>query len=96
MQSVNTKYNRVEFKGKKRRGKHLVFSHEKGMINMKEIKLENKNVVSLNLEELPKNCVLVVGNGKIKLKELPAFGEVTIVTHQEDVKRVLISEGVVF
>jgi len=30
----------------------LVFSHEKGMIGMKDIKLESKNRISLNLEEL--------------------------------------------
>ncbi|GKV54258.1 hypothetical protein NCCP2222_02050 [Sporosarcina sp. NCCP-2222] len=42
---------------------------------------------------LPANCVVVISEGKAKVRELPEHGEYKIVTHQGKVKRMRREEG---
>lgn len=53
---------------------------------------ENGDLV-IKVDEIPKNCVIVIGDGKAKIKELPAYGELTVITHQQRVRRIKIEEG---
>ena len=50
-------------------------------------------LVSLGIIELPTNCVVVISEGKAKVRELPEHGEYKIVTHQGKVKRMRREEG---
>lgn len=56
-------------------------------INPTTMKLE------LDIMDLPKACVVVICDGKAKLRELPPHGEYKIVTHQGKVKRMRREEG---
>ncbi len=47
----------------------------------------------LGIMELPMNCVVVISEGKAKLRELPEHGEYKIVTHQGKVRRMRREEG---
>ena len=48
---------------------------------------------SLGIMELPMNCVVVISEGKVKLRELPEHCEYKIVTHQGKVRRMRREEG---
>jgi len=56
-------------------------------INPSTMKLE------VDIMELPTSCVIVICDGKVKLRELPTHGEYKIVTHQGKVKRMRIEQG---
>ena len=56
-------------------------------INPSTMKLE------IDIMELPTSCVIVICDGKVKLRELPTHGEYKIVTHQGKVKRMRIEQG---
>lgn len=56
-------------------------------INPTTMKLE------LDIMDLPDACVVVICDGKVKLRELPQHGEYKIVTHQGKVKRMRREEG---
>ncbi|WP_160117576.1 XtrA/YqaO family protein [Filibacter tadaridae] len=43
--------------------------------------------------ELPLNCVVVISEGKAKVRELPEHGEYRIVTHQGKIERMRREEG---
>lgn len=45
------------------------------------------------ITELPTSCVIVICDGKAKLRELPTHGEYKIVTHQGKVSRMRREEG---
>jgi hypothetical protein len=47
----------------------------------------------LGIMELPMNCVVVISEGKAKVRELPEHGEYRIVTHQGKVRRMRREEG---
>lgn len=51
------------------------------------------NKLEIDIMELPSSCVIVICDGKAKLRELPPFGEFKIVTHQGKVKRLRKEEG---
>lgn len=57
------------------------------------IELTSANSLQLDLIELPSCCVIVVCDGKAKIRELPPHGEYKIVTHQGKVKRMRREEG---
>lgn len=57
------------------------------VINPKTKKLE------IDIMEIPSSCVVVICDGKAKLRELPPFGEYKIITHQGKVKRMRREEG---
>ena len=50
-------------------------------------------ILTVDIMELPPSCVLVICDGKVKLRELPLHGEYKIVTHQGKVKRMRREEG---
>lgn len=56
-------------------------------INPSTMKLE------VDIMELPTSCVIVICDGKVKLRELPTHGEYKIVTHQGKVKRMRVEQG---
>lgn len=61
---------------------------------MKEvIDLKENNIFELDIMDIPSSCVVVICDGKAKIRELPPFGEYKIVTHQGKVKRMWREEG---
>ncbi|WP_338749832.1 XtrA/YqaO family protein [Bacillus sp. FJAT-52991] len=61
---------------------------------MKEIMIDPATMkMELDIMELPNSCVVVICDGKVKLRELPPHGEYKIVTHQGKVKRMRREEG---
>jgi NAD kinase len=55
----------------------------------------NPNTIKIEVDimELPTSCVIVICDGKEKLRELSPHGEYKIVTHQGKVKRMRREEG---
>lgn len=62
-------------------------------MRMKEVKISETGILKLDIMELPKNCVLVISDGKAKVAELPVHAETSIVTYKGKVKRVNFDEG---
>ena len=60
---------------------------------MKDIVEKKPRKLEFDMMELPENCVIVVSNGKAKVRELPPFGEYRIITHQGKVRRMRKEEG---
>lgn len=60
---------------------------------MKELCIKNENNLKIDIMDIPENCVIVVSEGKAKVRSLPEFGEYRIVTHQGKVKRMRREEG---
>lgn len=65
----------------------ILLEIEKLEINPDTMKLE------IDIMEVPENCVIVISEGRAKLRELPPFGEYKIITHQGKVKRMRKEEG---
>ncbi|WP_029265720.1 XtrA/YqaO family protein [Virgibacillus alimentarius] len=62
--------------------------------NIKDLSInEGANKLELDIMDIPSSCVVVICDGKAKLRELPPFGEYKIVTHQGKVKRMRREEG---
>jgi hypothetical protein len=62
-------------------------------VRLKEMKIDPDTMrLQLDIMEL-NNKVIVIGDGKAKMADLPEFGETSIVTHQGKVKRVKWDEG---
>ncbi|MDI2588067.1 hypothetical protein OR571_13315 [Psychrobacillus sp. NEAU-3TGS] len=49
--------------------------------------------LTVDILDIPRSCVIVICEGKVKLRELPPHGEYKIVTHQGKVKRMRREEG---
>lgn len=49
--------------------------------------------LEIGIMELPMNCVVVISEGKAKVRELPEHGEYRIVTHAGKIKRMRREEG---
>lgn len=62
-------------------------------MKLHDIDLASTNRLELDIIDLPENCVIVVSEGKAKVRQLPQFGEYKIVTHQGKVKRMRREEG---
>lgn len=61
---------------------------------MENFKIDTSTMIlTVDIMELPPSCVLVICDGKVKLRELPPHGEYKIVTHQGKVKRMRREEG---
>lgn len=58
-----------------------------------EIELTDKSTLEFDILDIPSSCVIVVCDGKAKMRELPPHGEYKIVTHQGKVKRMRREEG---
>lgn len=57
-----------------------------------EIDKETMHLV-VDVMNIPTSCVIVISDGKAKLRELPPHGEYKIVTHQGKVKRMRREDG---
>ena len=62
-------------------------------MRMKEVKISETGILELDIMELPRSCVLVISEGKVKLAELPSHAETSIVTYKGKVKHVNFDEG---
>lgn len=62
-------------------------------MDKKEYDITSANRLEIDIMDIPSSCVIVICNGKAKLRELPPFGEYRIVTHQGKVKRMRREEG---
>lgn len=62
-------------------------------MRMQEVKISETGVLQLDIMELPKNCVLVISEGKVKIAELQPHAETKIFTYQGQVKRLKFEEG---
>ncbi|MBS4204028.1 XtrA/YqaO family protein [Lederbergia citrea] len=60
---------------------------------LQDIELTSTNRLEIDIMEIPSSSVIVICDGKAKLRELPPFGEYRIVTHQGKVKRMRREEG---
>lgn len=61
---------------------------------MEDLKINPSTMIlQVDIMELPTSCVIVICDGKVKLRELPTHGEYKIVTHQGKVKRMRIEQG---
>lgn len=58
-----------------------------------EIELTDKSMLEFDIMDIPSSCVIVVCDGKAKMRELPLHGEYKIVIHQGKVKRMRREEG---
>lgn len=53
----------------------------------------NKTKLEIDIMDIPRSCVIVICDGKAKIRELPPYGEYKIITHQGKVKRMRKEEG---
>lgn len=60
---------------------------------MGELTFDGLGKLEININDLPPNCVLVISESKVKIRELPEFGEYKIVTHEGKVRRMRKEEG---
>ena len=61
--------------------------------NTKDFRLDEGQKLEIDIMDIPSSCVIVICDGKAKLRELPPYGEYKIVTHQGKVKRMRREEG---
>lgn len=59
----------------------------------KDLQIDEQMCLNIDIMEIPENCVVVISDGKAKLRELPPHGEYKIVTHQGKVKRMRREAG---
>ena len=63
-------------------------------MRLKEIEINPSTMkLEIDIMEVPTNCVIVISEGRAKLRELPPFGEYKIITHAGKVKRMRKEEG---
>lgn len=55
--------------------------------------LLDEEISKLGIMELPVNCVVVISDGKAKIREIPEHGYYRIVTHAGKIKRMRKEEG---
>lgn len=62
-------------------------------MRMRDVEVDSKGNLHLNIKETPNPCIIVISKDKAKMTGLPPFAETTIKTHQGKVVRVKWSEG---
>lgn len=63
-------------------------------MEMEDLKIDSSTMLlTVDIMDIPTSCVIVICDGKAKLRELPTHGEYKIVTHQGKVKRMRMEEG---
>lgn len=62
-------------------------------MKMTELQIDCQGMLNIDIMELPINCVVVISEGKAKVRELPEHGEYKIVTYKGKVKRMRKEEG---
>ena len=55
--------------------------------------IDYQGMLKIDTIEWSTNCVVVISEGKAKVRELPEHGEYKIVTHQGKVRRMRKEEG---
>ncbi|RKD25970.1 hypothetical protein BEP19_03330 [Ammoniphilus oxalaticus] len=58
-----------------------------------DIEVNDRNRLEFDIMDIPSSCVIVICEGKAKVRELPPFGEYRILTYQGKVKRMRREEG---
>ena len=53
----------------------------------KDLQIDERMCLNIDIMEIPESCVVVISDGKAKLRELPPHGEYVIVTFKGKVKR---------
>ncbi len=59
----------------------------------KDLQIDERMCLNIDIMNVPESCVVVISDGKAKLRELPPHGEYRIVTHQGKVKRMRRETG---
>lgn len=59
----------------------------------KDLQIDERMCLNIDIMDVPESCVVVISDGKAKLRELPPHGEYKIVTHQGKVKRMRRETG---
>lgn len=62
-------------------------------MKLQNLQIDCEGMLNIDIMELPINCVVVISEGKAKVRELPEHGEYKIVTHQGKVRRMRREEG---
>ncbi|PSL42149.1 hypothetical protein B0H99_101397 [Planomicrobium soli] len=62
-------------------------------MRLQDVNISETGELKLDIMELPKSCVIIFNEGRVKLTELPPHAETKIVTHQGKVTRVKWDEG---
>ena len=62
-------------------------------MRMQEMEIAETGILELDIMELPRSCILIFSEGKVKVGELPRHAQTTIKTHDGKVKRVNFDEG---
>ncbi|WP_368653748.1 XtrA/YqaO family protein [Ornithinibacillus sp. 4-3] len=62
-------------------------------MKVQDIDINETSRLDIDIMEIPSSCVIVICDGKAKIRELPPHGEYKIVTHQGKVKRMRKEEG---
>lgn len=63
------------------------------VMKIQDIEINGRKRLEFDIMDIPSSCVIVICDGKAKIRELPPFGEYKIVTHQGKVKRMRREEG---
>lgn len=63
---------------------------------MDNLNFNSSGQLVLNEQELPKNCVLLIVDGKVKVQPLHDFGIIEIKTHQGKIKQIAHTENLQF
>jgi len=63
-------------------------------VEMLDIKISSgTGKLEIDTLDIINDCVVIISNGKVKVRELPTYGEFRIITHQGKVKRMRREEG---
>ncbi|GIN94897.1 hypothetical protein J6TS1_07670 [Siminovitchia terrae] len=62
-------------------------------MKIQDIEINGWNRREFDIMDIPSSCVIVICDGKAKIRELPPFGEYKIVTHQGKMKRMRREDG---
>ncbi|MEN1969005.1 XtrA/YqaO family protein [Lentibacillus sp. N15] len=63
-------------------------------MELEDIEIDHETMkLEIDIMDVPSNCVIVISEGKAKLRALPAHGEYKIITHKGKVSRMRIEQG---
>lgn len=62
-------------------------------MKLQNLQIDCEGMLNIDIMELLINCVVVISEGKAKVRELPEHGEYKIVTHKGKVRRMRREEG---
>lgn len=62
-------------------------------MRLQNVSISETGILKLDIMELPKNCVLVISEGKARIAELHPHAETKIITNSGKVKRIRFEEG---